>query len=145
MPSPPSTPSIVQPQIGPPSVATPPRFKLPADLDVSPPVLATYLRQLAHIAVDLAALAKAGCAPGAIRMLRQRLTQWIEDLRSVGGDRDLATAVEDLVARLTAALAAPATLRDDVTAVADALAVLAVLASDGQPPSRPRSRGGFWK
>jgi len=104
------------------------------DGDLSPGVQAGYVNQLAVFAVQLGAEASGRCDPAAIRLVRQRLTQWIEDLRSVGGNRDLARAVEELVERLSAALAAPATLAAEAQAISDELARLA---TDGpQPPAK---------
>jgi Ca-activated chloride channel family protein len=108
----------------------------------SPEVHAVYRSQLVHYTVELTALAAAGtAAPDRVRGVRLRLIQWVEDLRSVGGSRDLASAVEELIARLSAALAAPATLLDEVAAVADDLAILAT----GKVPPPPPGRPAFWK
>jgi hypothetical protein len=104
---------------------------------------AAYLVQLATLARELAEQAKGGCAPAAIRLLRQRLTQWIEDVRSVGGRHDLISAVEGLVERLSAALAAPSSLPADMAAVAAELAALA--AGAPPPPAKKKSRLTFWK
>jgi Ca-activated chloride channel family protein len=110
---------------------------------VSAAVNAVYLTQLAALAVELGAQATGRCDPAAIRMLRQRLTQWIEDLRSVGGNRDLASAVEELVQRLSDALAAPASLSAETAAIAEGIAKLA---TGGPPlPEKKKSRLAFWK
>ena len=93
---------------------------------------------------------KYGLLAPAIRLVRQRLTQWVEDVRSVGGSRDLADAVEALVKRLSAALAAPANLVAEAMAIA---AELATLAAGAPPPPAPpenpkekkKSRLAFWK
>jgi hypothetical protein len=100
-----------------------------------------YLLQLAQLARELAAHA-AGPNVASIRMLRQRLTEWIEDLRSVGAQSALADAVEKLVQRLAAALAGT-DLGREATAIADELATLA----GGAPPPEPakKSRLAFWK
>ena len=112
------------------------------EIDTSPVVLAGYVRQLAVFAVDLSREAGGRCDPTAIRRTRQRLTQWIEDLRSVGGDAELIRAVEELVARLSAALSAPTDLAAEVTAVSEVLAQLSTAASSpGKKPGRP----AFWK
>jgi Ca-activated chloride channel family protein len=76
--------------------------------------------------------------PNAIRAIRQRLTEWIEDVRSVGGHDDLAAAVEKLVQRLSAALT-------EAAAVATELQKLASGAS--APPKAPKSKSdrAFWK
>lgn len=106
-------------------------------------VNAVYLRQLAALAVDLGAQATGPCDPGVIRLLRQRLTQWIEDLRSGGGNGDLASAVEELVKRLSDALAAPAGLSAEAAAISEELAKLATGARP--PPEKKKSRSDFWK
>jgi erythromycin esterase-like protein len=111
--------------------------------DASPAVLSGYRARLAALAVELGAQGAGGCDAAAIRRQRQRLTQWAEDVRSVGGDRDLAAAVEALVERLSAALAAPADLAAEATAISDELAALAAGASP--PPGNKRSRLAFWK
>src|SRR6185295_14946516 len=41
-----------------------------------------YLAHLTQLALELEGCATAGADAGAIRLLRQRLTQWIEDVRS---------------------------------------------------------------
>jgi Ca-activated chloride channel family protein len=122
----------------------------PAKADVVPgggeaPAIATsaYLVQLATLARELEAQATGRADPAAIRLLRQRLTEWVEDVRSVGGNQELAGAVEELVKRLSAALAAPATLVAEVTAIAGELAALA--AGGPLPPAKKKSRLAFWK
>jgi predicted ArsR family transcriptional regulator len=109
-------------------------------------VSAMYLKQLPAFAVTLETLTtgvNAVIDPGQIRILRQRLAQWVEDLRSVGGDRALADAVEALVERLTRALAAPDVLRVEIAAISDELARLA--AGAPPPPVKKKSRLAFWK
>ena len=79
-------------------------------------------------------------------MIRQRLTEWVEDVRSVvhvagGGDGGTAAQVERLIARITAAIAAS----DAQELLAVALA-LAALATGATPPLEPKKgRAGFWK
>ena len=104
---------------------------------------AAYFVQLATLARELAVQATGPSDAAAIRLLRQRLTQWVEDVRSVGGSSDLASAVEELVKRLSAALAAPASLVAEATAIAGELAVLA--AGAPPPPAKKQSRPAFWK
>jgi hypothetical protein len=104
---------------------------------------AAYLAQLATLARELEARAGGGGDAAAIRLVRQRLTQWIEDVRSVGGSTELAGAVEELVDRLSAALAAPAGLVAEALAVAGELAALA--AGSPPPPAKKKSRLAFWK
>jgi Ca-activated chloride channel family protein len=101
------------------------------------PAADAYLVQLGQLARELEAHAKGGNA-GAIRLLRQRLTEWVEDLRSVGTHGDLADAVEQLVARLTAALGGT-DLATEATDIAKELAQLA----GGTPPTK-KSRLEFW-
>jgi Ca-activated chloride channel family protein len=72
------------------------------------------------------------------RLVLQRLTEWVEDARSVGVGDELAEAVMQLVRRLQAALAAGQD--DEVRAIAAELAKLA----DGTPPPK-KSRLAFWK
>ena len=71
------------------------------------------------------------------------LTQWVEDVRSVGGLDDLASAVEALVERLSTALGTPANLATEAAAVAKELAALA--AGAPPPPAKKKSRAAFWK
>jgi Ca-activated chloride channel family protein len=115
----------------------------PVAADVSAAVSSVYLQQLAALAVELGAQASGRCDPGAIRLVRQRLAQWIEDLRSVGGNRELAGAVEALVARLSIALAAPASLAAEATAISEELAKLAT--GIPTPPEKLKPRSDFWK
>jgi hypothetical protein len=96
--------------------------------------------QLATLARELEAQAAGRGDPAAIRLLRQRLTEWVEDMRSVGGSDELAGAVEALVKRLSVALAAPANLVADAIAIAGELAALAA----GAPPKKA-SRLAVWK
>ena len=105
------------------------------------PAANAYLVQLAILARELEQ--QAGLAnPGAIRLLRQRLTEWVEDLRSVGTDAALADAVERLVERLTEALRGT-DVATEATSIAHELAKLA----GGAPPPAPakKSRLAFWK
>jgi Ca-activated chloride channel family protein len=102
------------------------------------PAVDAYLVQLGQLARELEAHAK-GPNTGAIRLLRQRLTEWVEDLRSVGTHGDLAAAVEQLVARLTAALGGT----DLATEAAEIARELAQLAGGAPPPKK--SRLAFWK
>lgn len=100
-----------------------------------------YLVQLAQLARELAAHAR-GPNTSAIRLLRQRLTEWVEDLRSVGGQAALADAVEKLVVRLVAALAG-GDLGSEAQAIADELTKLA---GGAPPPEAPKQRRvAFWK
>jgi hypothetical protein len=109
---------------------------------VAPPASNPYLEQLGKLARELESLAPGTPNRSAMRMLRQRLTEWVEDLRSTGNSGDLAAAVEALVTRLTSAIAAP----DFAT---EALAIareLAALAGGAPPPPAPKkSRAAFWK
>jgi Ca-activated chloride channel homolog len=100
-----------------------------------------YLAKLATLARELEAQARGGAAVGALRLLRQRLTEWVEDLRSVGGQDALADAVEHQVKRLSAALANATDLAAEALAVATELAQLA----DGGAPPRKTGRAEFWK
>ena len=101
-----------------------------------------YFEQLAKLARELESLARGGANPTAMRMLRQRLAEWVENLRSTGGNADLAAAVEALAARLGSAIAA-ADLATEAVAIA---AELASLATGAPPPPAPKkSRPAFWK
>ena len=102
-----------------------------------------YLQQLAQLAVELEAQARRTPDLQALRLLRQRLTQWVEDVRSAGGLDGLASAVDALVRRLSTAIAAE-TLAADARAIADELAALAG-GAPAEPPARPTARVNFWK
>ena len=112
--------------------------------DASAAVIAGYVLRLAALAVELEAQIAGGCDGAAIRLVRQRLTQWIEDLHSVGGSRELADAVEALVRRLSDALAAPMNLAAELQAIADELAKLATGARAPDAGAKP-GRPPFWK
>jgi hypothetical protein len=105
------------------------------------PDASAYLAKLAAFARELDVLARsaASASAGPLRLLRQRLTEWVEDLRSVGGHDALAAAVDAQVQKLSAALGAGAT--QDLLAIATELARLA----DGGAPPRKTGREGFWK
>ena len=116
----------------------------PADAACMPaPLPSAYHAQLAALARELDAQGRGRADAAAIRVLRQRLTEWCEDLRSVGGNDNLASAVEQLVQRLSAALAAATTLAGETIAVA---AELPRLSTGAPPPPAPKkSRAAFWK
>ena len=99
-----------------------------------------YLAKLGELARELEREARGACDVPAIRRLRQRLEEWVEDLRSVGADAALAGAVDHLTKRLSAALALGADLRGEALAVAGELARLA--GGTTPPPGR---RVAFWK
>jgi Ca-activated chloride channel family protein len=117
--------------------------KLQTSAGAAPIAGAAYLAQLAVLARGLLAEAKGRVDVPAIRLLRQRIVQWIEDVRSVGGNEDLASAVEAQVERLRTALTAPETLVSEATAIAAELAALA--AGAPPPPAKKKSRLAFWK
>jgi Ca-activated chloride channel family protein len=105
----------------------------------APPAdLTAYLASLAQLARELAAQASGRCDAAAVRLLRQRLEEWIEDVRSVGADARLAQLVEHQVKRLSAALALATSLATEAAGVATELAKLAT----GAPPPQGRA---FWK
>jgi Ca-activated chloride channel family protein len=109
-------------------------------LDAMPVATAAYLETLGALAKELEAQARGRVDAAAIRVLRQRLVEWVEDVRSVGSDAKLADAVEALVRRLSAALAGTS-LAAEALAVAGELATLA-----GAPTSpKPSGRVAFWK
>jgi hypothetical protein len=101
-----------------------------------------YLVKLAMFAHELEQQARGACDATALRLLRQRLVEWCEDLRSVGSNDALADAVDRLVLRLTAALAAAA-LAAELLAIAGELSALA--AGAPPPPAPKKSRAAFWK
>jgi hypothetical protein len=101
-----------------------------------------YLIALARLAAELDAQGRGRADAAAIRVLRQRLTEWVEDVRSVGGQDALADAVERLVQRLSAALAAGTALASEAVAIATELAAYA---AGGTPPSAPKQGRAFWK
>ncbi len=101
--------------------------------NVAPLDATVYLTSLAELARTLAA------APATtLRLILQRLAQWIEDVRSVGGHEPLAAAVQKLVTRLAAAITSG--VPNELRAIADELAKLAT----GATPPAP-SRSAFWK
>ena len=105
-----------------------------------------YLVSLGDLARELDARARGTADLATLRILRQRLTEWIEDLRSVGTHDALASAVEDIVHRLSAALAAGTSIAGTVAALAGELAALAAGAPVPAPTApKPGSRLAFWK
>ena len=131
-PAPPlSPPPRSAPRMQAPIVVQPPRI---TKSDDAPVTAVAYLTTLAELARELQA--KVGTP--AIRLVRQRLREWIEDVRSVGLDEALAAAVEQLDQRLSAAIASHQDA--EVRTIATELARLAT----GAPPPKP-SRLAFWK
>ena len=105
---------------------------------------ASYLTKLHLVAAELETHGRAVTIDlVAVRLLRQRLVQWVEDLRSVGGSDALAAAVERLVHRLSAALGLASSLAAEVNAIARELAELA--RGSTPPPAPKKSRAAFWK
>lgn len=102
-----------------------------------------YLVQLTTLARELDAQARGRADAASLRILRQRLTEWVEDVRSVGGEEELATAVEQLVRRLSAALASGTDVASEAGIVAGELLKLGA----GEPPLpvKKTSRVAFWK
>ena len=100
-----------------------------------------YLVHLEALARELDAQGRGRADAAVIRLLRQRLAEWVEDLRSVGGPDDLAAAVEQLVQRLSAALAVATQIATEAIAIAAELAKFA----SGTTPPRKRGRVAFWK
>jgi Ca-activated chloride channel family protein len=101
-----------------------------------------YLATLGTLARELEAQGRGRADAAAIRMLRQRLTEWIEDVRSVGGHDALAAAVEQRVQRLSAALASGQDVAGEAVAIA---AELARYAAGEAPPPAPKKGRAFWK
>jgi Ca-activated chloride channel family protein len=106
------------------------------------PMDRAYLESLATLARELEAEGRGPADAARIRMLRERLTEWIENVRSVGGSESIVAAVEDLVNRLSATLDAGTSLGKEAVAVATELAALA---AGGAPARRRRNRILFWK
>jgi len=102
-----------------------------------------YLVTLGALARELDAQGRGRADAAAIRLLRQRLTEWIEDVRSVGGHAALADAVEQLVQRLSSALAAGQDLAGEAIAIAAELVRYA--AGGAPPPPAPKQGRAFWK
>jgi uncharacterized membrane-anchored protein len=100
-----------------------------------------YLASLAQLARELEAQAAGTLGMGALRLLRERLRQWVEDLRSVGGHEELAQAVADQVQRLGAALSSTS-VANEVRAIAG---VLANIARGAPLPPKKSGRAAFWK
>jgi Ca-activated chloride channel family protein len=114
----------------------------PAKSAAAQPAGAAYLIALATLARELDAQGRGRADAAAIRLLRQRLTEWIEDVRSVGGQDAIADVVEHLVQRLSAALALGQNLAGETIAVA---AELAKYAAGSPPPAAPKKGRAFWK
>ena len=108
----------------------------------APELSGAYLASLATLARELAAQGRGRADAASIRVLRQRLTEWVEDVRSVGSSDELATKVERLVQRLSAALTANTALAAETLAIA---AELATLSGGASPPPAKGSRVAFWK
>ncbi|MBA3457877.1 MAG: VWA domain-containing protein [Deltaproteobacteria bacterium] len=101
-----------------------------------------YLASLATLARELDAQGRGRADAAAIRVVRQRLTEWIEDVRSVDGNHELATIVERLVQRLSAALTGGTAIAAEAIAIA---AELVALAAGSTAPPPKESRVAFWK
>jgi Ca-activated chloride channel homolog len=115
----------------PPPASMPPR-EMSTVVKPEPISPAPYLATLAELAAELARATEVM----ALRMLRQRLTEWIEDVRSVGGLDTLAAAVDHQLRQLLAVL-------DVATARAVAKELETIVKGGGDPPKR--SRLAFWK
>lgn len=116
-----------------------PMPQMPVQRREEPTDASAYLAKLAELARDLETQARANHV-GALRLLRQRLAEWVEDLRSVGGHDALADAVQRQAERLTAALASGDAGRGALEVATE----LARLASSGTPP-RGKGRVDFWR
>jgi Ca-activated chloride channel family protein len=141
----PVAPSSNSPTTPPPSYRPPPANYAPmpqkAAKDERAEEPTAYLTSLGQLARELEAQARGSGDVTAMRLVRERLRQWIEDLRSVGAQDALATAVEKLVRRLSDALAAGTNVAAEALAVATELAQLAH--GTTTPPSK--GRVAFWK
>ena len=157
----PRTPNSIAPKFSPSVLPRTSRVSASAGItsptgSPSAPLTATspaHTRRLTELATELRVLATGSCDPVLLRRLRQRLTQWIEDVRSVGGERQLISAVEALVQRLSAALIALAT--PEIQAVATELMQLVTGAARPTSPASTEeapnntapgpARSSFWK
>lgn len=141
----PFVPMVPAPAPAPAPAPQTPSFWKPAKREASESSdgASAYLHTLRLLAEELEAQARGRADAMAIRVLRQRLTEWVEDVRSVGGPAGLADAVERLVHRLSQALLANAGLPGSVLGIAGELLSLA----KGTPPPAPpkKSRLAFWK
>jgi len=88
-----------------------------------------------------------------LRQSRLRLIQWVEDVRSVGGEQQLTVAVEGLAHRLSA-LTAQRNRAAEISAIADELAKMVVGTSSTGTSNVPGApvehapapvRTPFWK
>jgi Ca-activated chloride channel family protein len=124
-----------------PPVPGPMSREAPRSHAATPPPVDAYLASLTTLARELEAQARGRCDLAALRVLRLRLTEWSEDVRSVGGHDELAAAVEHQVQRLAAAITLGTGVATEALAVATELAALA----SGTPPPANRGRLAFWK
>jgi hypothetical protein len=133
------------PMNAPPARSSPPRPKIEAEVAASReselPPSSAHLTKLAGLARELAAQANGSADVTALRRLRERLVEWLEDVRSVGSSARFAAAVERVVQRLSAALALGTGLAAEAGAVATELARLA----SGPAPAPTHGRVAFWK
>jgi len=116
--------------------------KSPKHEAAAPEDASAYLAKLATLARDLETEARGAASLGKLRIVRQRLREWVEDLRSVGGFDSLADAVDQLAQKLGEALAAGTDLATEASSIATQLATIAA----GSPvPPRSSGRAAFWK
>jgi len=108
----------------------------------APIVTTAYRRQLTSLAAELERHASRD-EVRAMRLVQQRLEQWVEDARSTGGLDLLVAAVEAQIAMLRAAITEPAQRPSRVAAIVRQLAAL-VTAND-EPPATAPPRPAFWK
>ncbi len=108
----------------------------PPEREPAMPVTPAQLARLAELARELEA-----ADATKLRLVLQRLTEWVEDARSVGSGGELADLVEHHVKSLQAALALGQDVANEVRAVATELAKL----GGGAPPPPKKSRLAFWK
>ena len=101
------------------------------------------LDELDEITRELTAARGHGPDVAYLRVVRQRITHWLEALRTLGGHDALIAAVETAVQPLYAALATGTNLDAVLTTL---VVELARIVKGGPPaPPRPPSRGAFWK
>ncbi len=86
-----------------------------------------------------------GAEAAAVRVLRVRLMEWVEDVRSTGTGLAISIEVERLVERLSVALAASSFVYDALAIAAELAAIAARTSIAPTPPAPKKSRLAFWK
>ena len=134
-------PPELPPQRPRPTEASPMPMPMPMPPPRSPST--SPLDELDEITRELTAARGHGPDVAYLRVVRQRITHWLEALRTLGGHDALIAAVETAVQPLYAALATGTNLDAVLTTL---VVELARIVKGGPPaPPRPPSRGAFWK